>query len=90
MSIDHACFDVISIAGRMTRTRSARSLYPYILFRCVFASLYEALSVRPSVGRSVTLSSNAMKNGLIWIVTVLDEEERGTRRKEEQGGRRDE
>ena len=56
-------------------------------------------SVRPSVRRSVTLSSNSMKNGLLRILTDLDSagrgrkrdgEEGGTRRKEGQGGRRDE
>ncbi len=43
-----------------------------VVFRCVLASLYEALSVRPLVGwsvgllvgPSVTLLSNSMKNGL--------------------------
>ena len=60
-------------------------------------------SVRPSVGRSVSrsvmLSSKSMKNGLLRILDDLDsagrggrrdEEEEGTRRKEERGGRRDE
>ena len=42
--------------------------------------------VRPSVGPSVTLLSKSMKNGLIQILSdleerVLDEEERGTRKK---------
>ena len=60
-------------------------------------------SVRPLVGRlvrpSVMLSSKSMKNGLLRILNDLDsagrggrrdEEEGGTRRKEEQGGRRNE
>ena len=47
-------------------------------------------SVRPLVGPSVALSSKSMKNGLLWIEAVLDEEERGRRRKEGRGGRRDE
>ena len=39
------------------------------------------------------LSSKSLKNGLLRILvilTVLDEEERGTRKKEERGGRSDE
>ena len=53
-------------------------------------------SVRPSVRRSVTLSSNSMKNGLLRILNDLDSagrgrkrdgEEGGTRRKEGRGGR---
>ena len=55
--------------------------------------------VRWSVGPSVTLSSNLMKNGLLRILNDLegagrgrkrDEEEGGTRRKEGRGGRSDE
>ena len=50
-----------------------------ILFRCVLASLYEALSVRRSIGRSVcpsvrwsvTLSSKLMKHGLLRILKDL-------------------
>ena len=48
-----------------------------VVFRCVLASLYEALSVGPLVGwsvgplvgPSVTLSSNSMKNGLLCILS---------------------
>ena len=56
-------------------------------------------SVGPSVGRSVTLSSKSMKNGLLWILSDRDsagrgrkrnKEEGGTRRKEGRGGRSDE
>ena len=38
-----------------------------ILFRCVLASLYEGLSVRPSVGRSVgpSVGDAFVKNGKI-------------------------
>ena len=55
-------------------------------------------SVRPLVGRSVTLSSKSMKNGHLRILNDLDnagrgrkrdEEERGTRRKEGRGVRMD-
>ena len=58
------------------------------------ATLYERLSVRPSVGPSVTLSSKSMKNGLLRILNdsegagrgrKRDKEEGGTRKKEEQG-----
>ena len=48
------------------------------------------LSVRPSVGwlvrRSVTLSSNSMKNGLLWILGDLDSAGRERKRDEEEGG----
>ena len=60
---------------------------------CLDASTY--LYKRPclSVRRSVTLSSKLMKMafyGFKVILTVLDEEERETRRKQRQGGRNDE
>ena len=44
--------------------------------------------VRPSVPRLVTLSSNLMKNGLLWILSDLDSAERGKKRDEEEGGTR--
>ena len=55
--------------------------------------------VGPSVGWSVTLSSNSVKNGLVRNLNNLDiagrgrkrdEEEGGTRREEGRGGRMDE
>ena len=58
-------------------------------------AFYKVKTVRPSV----MLSSKSMKNGLLWILNDLDsaglggrrdEEEGGTRRKEERGGRRNE
>ena len=66
------------------------------LFRCVLASLLEALSVRwsvgpsvgPSVGWSVTLSSKSMKNGLLRILNDLEGTGRGRKRDVEEGGTR--
>ena len=61
-------------------------------FRCVLASLNEALSVhwlvRPSVGPSVTLLSKSMKNGLLWILSDLDSAGRGRKRDEEEVAKR--
>ena len=70
------------------------------MFRCVriFIRGLVRRSVGPLVGPSVMLLSKSMKNGLLWILNDLesagqggsrDEEEGGTRRKEERGGRRD-
>ena len=64
-----------------------------MIFRCVLASLYEALSVRPSVGPSVRPSvRNALvklgKNGFIRILNDLDNAGRGGRRDEEEVGTR--
>ena len=44
-------------------------------------------SVGPSVRWSVTLSSNSMKNGLLWILGDLDSAGRERKRDEEEGGR---
>ena len=71
------------------------------VFRCVRISIRGLVrrSVRPSVGWSVMLLSNWVKNGPLRILNDLDsagrggrrdEEEGGTRRKEGGGGRRDE
>ena len=46
-------------------------------------------SVGPLVGPSVTLSSKSMKNGLLRILNDSDEKERGSRRKQGPGGKRD-
>ena len=77
----------------------------HAFFRCVRISIRGLVrqlvgwSVGWSVGPSVMLSSKSMKNGLLWILNDLDsagrggrrdEEEGGTRRKEERGGRRNE
>ena len=44
--------------------------------------------VGPSVGRSVTLSSKSMKNGLLWILSDWDSAGRGRKRNKEEGGTR--
>ena len=46
-------------------------------------------SVSPLVGQSVTLLSNSVKKGFLQTQASLDKEERRTRKKEGQGGKRD-
>ncbi len=66
-----------------------------MFFRCVLASLKRPfLSVSPSVGWSIILSSMLMKNGHQWILNDFDsagrgrKEGRGRRKEEEEGGTR--
>ena len=54
-------------------------LFFHFLFRCVRISIRELVrwSVRPSVGRSVMLSSKSMKSELLRILTDLNSADGG-------------
>ena len=64
----------------------------FVVFRCVLASLYETLSLRPLVRWLV--GHSFVKFDEQWPLWILggrrDKEEGGARRKERRGGRSDE